>query len=108
MPPEKYKGRCQDVIFTSAEERNNWLADAQKIGLPMSKYILEMARRGREKESPGFQGIERSKEIAELREEIQDLHRKLGDTEKLLSRAEGELFKLRHNVYPGSRRFALL
>ena len=85
MPPEKYKGRCQDVIFSSAEERNNWLADAQKIGLPMSKYILEMARRGREKEAPGLQGIERSKEIADLREEIQDLHRKLGDTESIVN-----------------------
>jgi hypothetical protein len=108
MPPEKYKGRCQDVIFSSAEERNSWLVDAQKIGLPMSKYILEMARRGREKESPVMQDMERSKEMADLREEIQDLHRKLGGTEKLLSRAEGELFKLRHRsiLDPGDSPFS--
>ncbi|VVB63349.1 Uncharacterised protein [uncultured archaeon] len=108
MPPEKYKGRCQDVIFSSTEERNSWLADAQKIGLTMSKYILEMARRGREKEASGLQGMERSNEMASQRKEIQDLHRKLRDTEKLLSRAEGDLFKLRHMsiMGPGDSPFS--
>ena len=51
MPSEKYGGRIIQVVFQTAKEKNEWLSEAQSSGLPLSRYILELARRGREGES---------------------------------------------------------
>jgi hypothetical protein len=95
MPAGKYKDLYQCVGFPSVEERQKWLEDAQDLGIPFGKYILEMARRGKEKDSS--MPNELTSNFAELREENQDLRRKLTDTEKLLAHIEAENFKLTHS-----------
>lgn len=97
MPSEKYGGRIIQVVFQTAKEKNEWLSEAQSSGLPLSRYILELARRGREGESsrPPVQ----SGEVAQLREENARLRESLGDLEKLHKRAENEAYKLRHASY---------
>jgi hypothetical protein len=99
MPSEKYSGRAHQVIFSSREECNSWLQDAQNAGLTFSKYILEMARRGRDGEAARPAGQEFAQELARLRDENAKLMALESETRKLYEKAEGELFKLRHSPY---------
>ncbi len=97
MPSEKYSNRTVQVIFSSQEECSSWLRDAQKAGLPFTKYILEMARRGRDGEAA--RPVDQSKELVRLREENTRLATSEGELRKLYEKAEGELFKLRNASY---------
>ncbi len=97
MPSEKYQDRTIQVIFPSVEECRAWLHDARNAGMPFTKYILEMARRGREGEL--VRPVGQSGEIAKLREENARLMASEDKLLKLYERAEGELFKLRHASY---------
>jgi hypothetical protein len=105
MPPLKYRGRIQEVNFTSEDERKSWLEDATKMKIPFSKYILEMARLGRLRESS--RPKEMMHDLAAMREENTDLRRKLTETQELLKRTENDLFKLRHSsvLQPGESAF---
>jgi hypothetical protein len=97
MPSEKYRDRTIQVIFSSSEECRSWLGDAQKAGMPFTKYILEMARRGRAGEAS--RPADQSGELTRLREENARLATSEGELRKLYEKAEGELFKLRHASY---------
>ena len=97
MPSGKYSGRSIQVIFSSPDECKTWLQDAIQTGLPFSKYILEMARRGREGEAA--RPPDRSEELARLREENSRLTIAANEARKLYDAAEGELFRLRHSSY---------
>ncbi|MFA6371316.1 MAG: hypothetical protein WCW68_01690 [Methanothrix sp.] len=99
MPSEKYSGRAHQVIFPSREECNSWLQDAQNAGLTFSKYILEMARRGREGEAARPASQELVQDLARLREENARLAASEREARKLYSQAESELFKLRNSPY---------
>lgn len=97
MPSKEYSERAHQVIFSSREECNSWLQAAQKAGMPFSKYILEMARRGREEARPS--GQELVQDLARLREENARLRESEGEARKLYEKAEAELFRLRHSSY---------
>lgn len=97
MPSEKYSTRTTQVTFPSQEEHDAWVDDAAKIKLPLTKYILEMARRGREGEAS--RPVDQSGELTRLKEENANLTASEGELRKLYERAEGELFKLRHASY---------
>jgi len=97
MPSGKYSERSIQVIFSSPEECRTWLQDAIKSGLPFSKYILEMARRGREGEAA--RPPDRSEELARLQAENARLTTAANEARKLYEAAEGELFRLRHSSY---------
>lgn len=97
MPSEEYSKKATQVIFPTIKERSIWLADAQTSGLPLSRYILEMARRGRVGESS--RPHNQSGEVAQLREENARLRGDLGDLRKLYEKSENEAFKLRHASY---------
>jgi hypothetical protein len=101
MPSEKYSERAHQVIFSSREECNSWLQDAQKAGLPFSKYILEMARRGREGEAAHPASQELVQDLAKIREENARLTVSEREARKLYEQSEAELFKLRHSSYAG-------
>jgi hypothetical protein len=98
MPSKKYSDRTTQVTFSSLEEYNAWLQDAQNAGgMPLTKYILEMARRGREGEAA--RPADQSRELTSLREENARLATSEGELRKLYEKAEGELFKLRHATF---------
>ncbi len=97
MPSEKYSERSIQVIFPSPEECRSWLQDALAVGMPFSKYILEMARRGREGEAA--RPLDQTRELEKMREELARLRTSEGELRKLYEAAEGELFRLRHSSY---------
>ena len=97
MPSGKYSGRSIQVIFSSPDECKTWLQDAIKTGLPFSKYILEMARRGRAGEAA--RPPDQSRELEYMKEELAKLRTSEGELRKLYEAAEGELFRLRHSSY---------
>ena len=97
MPSAEYSARTAQVTFPSQEEHDAWIADAAKIKLPLTKYILEMARRGREGEAS--RPVDQSAELSRLREDNAHLRASEGELRKLYEKAEGELFKLRHTSY---------
>jgi hypothetical protein len=99
MPSKEYSERAHQVIFSSREECNEWLQAAQKAGLPFSKYILEMARRGREEARPA--GAELAQDLARIREENARLKASEKEIRQLYERSEAELFKLRYSSYSG-------
>ncbi len=99
MPSKEYAERTVQVIFSSQAECKEWLEDAIKTGMPFTKYILEMARRGREGEANRPANQETAGELARLREENARLAASEGELRKLYELAEGESFKLRHKSY---------
>lgn len=98
MPLPQYSTLRQEVYFSSTEERNSFLEAAKAHGMALSKYIVEMARRGQESEENRPRPVA-AQDLDSLREEI----RKLRDENKLLSmlreKNETELFKLRNEVF---------
>jgi tyrosyl-tRNA synthetase len=99
MPSKEYSERTHQVVFSSREECNSWLQAAQKAGLSFGKYILEMARRGREGEAARPAGQELAQDLVRLREENARLRESEEETRKLYERSEAELFKLRNSSY---------
>jgi hypothetical protein len=97
MPSGKYSERSIQVIFSSPDECKTWLQDALKAGMPFSKYILEMARRGREGEAA--RPLDQTRELEKMKEELARLRISEGELRKLYEAAEGELFRLRHSSY---------
>ncbi len=89
------------VYFENDEELKEWKSDASGRQISFSKYILEMARKGRARESS--RPLAMNNEIVDLRRENAELHRKLADAQKLLNRSESDLFKIRHSsiISPG-------
>ena len=85
------------IYFRSKEELNFWKSEAKEKKVPLSLYLLEMARRGREGEAA--RPPDRSEELARLREENARLTTAAHEARKLYEAAEGELFRLRHSSY---------
>jgi hypothetical protein len=101
--------RTHSVYFQSPEEKLEWENFAKESKVSLSKYILEMARRGKEDRQ------ESSRNYAEELRKLRDENNRLRDDYKLLSmlreRNETELFKLKHSLFlpdnfQGERSFA--
>jgi hypothetical protein len=108
MPDEKYSDRRQDINFASATERSTWFKEAKDLKMPFAKYILEMARRGRERELARPAGTELAQELSDARGSVLQLEKELADTQALLSRAREEIFRLRHSsiLQPGESPYS--
>ena len=52
MPSEKYNNRCLTLYFPSKSEYDKVLDSAKTAQTPLSKYCLEMIRRGMEPRDP--------------------------------------------------------
>lgn len=94
MPSKKYAERTHQVTFASLDENNDWVGAAARIKIPLTKYILEMARRGRDAEA--LRPVDQSKELNKLREDNARLATSERELRGLYERSEAELFKLRH------------
>ncbi len=102
--------RTHSIYFQSPKEKIEWENLARTSKVSLSKYILEMARRGQE---------DRQELVGNLAEELRKLrdeNNRLRDENKLLSmlreKNETELFKLKHSLFlqdnfQGERSFAL-
>jgi hypothetical protein len=89
------KARYVDVYLPSEAAKREWEAEAKKAGLPMSKFILEAveAFRAAQKENQRYDMV---KELAELRDENQELRRELKMKTLLIEKLEAECFKARY------------
>jgi len=101
--------RTHSIYFRSPEEKIEWEKLALKSNVSLSKYILEMARRGQEDR------LEISKNLAEELGKLRDENNRLRDENKLLlmlrEKNETELFKLKNSLFlpenfQGERTFA--
>ncbi|MCJ7444009.1 MAG: hypothetical protein MUO26_05690 [Methanotrichaceae archaeon] len=95
MARSDFRGRVLSVYFASPAMLQAWADEARNNGLNLSRYIIEMAERGRnkiEKKADRLNKIDQSQEIKKLKEE---LHIK----SKLIDRYETELWNLRHKEY---------
>ena len=52
MPSEKYNNRCLTLYFSSKSEYDTTLKAAEAAKVPLSKFCLEMIRRGMEPREP--------------------------------------------------------
>lgn len=100
MPSENYAKKSILVTFPTTTECREWQDAAAKTGLPYSKYILEMARRGREAET-NRPGPEAAADLATIRAENTRLLTTVSELRALYERAEAEIFIQRHRVFTG-------
>jgi len=103
------KARYVDVYLPSEAAKRQWEEDAEKAGLPLSKFVFEAveAFRSAKDERPRSDFI---KELAEVKEEAQKLRADLKLKNMLLEKLEGEVYKARYDSFKevelaeGSRR----
>ncbi len=109
MVAPSLKSRYVDVYLPSEAAKLLWEEDAEKAGLPLSKFVFEVveAFRAAKDEKPRSDII---KELAEIREEAQKLRSELKLKNMLLEKLEGEVYKARYDSFKevelgeGSRR----
>lgn len=92
--------RVCTLYFATDEELIWWKAAASENNASLCRYIIEMARRGREGEAA--RPLDQTREIEKMREELARLRTSEGELRKLYEAAEGELFRLRHSSYAAS------
>lgn len=92
------KARYIDVYLPSKEAKRQWEEDAEKAGIPLSRFIFEAveAFRASKKETPRTDFI---KELAETKEELQKLRSELKMKNLLLEKLEGDVYKARYDSF---------
>jgi flagellar motility protein MotE (MotC chaperone) len=103
------KARYVDVYLPSEAAKREWEEDAEKVGLPLSKFVFEAveAFRAAKDQKPRSDLI---RELAEVKEESQKLRNELKLKNMLLEKLEGEVYKARYDSFKevelgeGSRR----
>lgn len=100
MPSEEYAKKSILVTFPTAKECREWQDAAAKTGLPYSKYLLEMARRGRAAET-SRPGPEAAADLAAIRAENTRLLASVAELRALYERAEADVFALRYRAFGG-------
>jgi hypothetical protein len=92
------KARYVDVYLPSKDVKQQWEEDAEKAGIPLSKFVFEAveAFRVSKKETPRSNFI---KELAEAKEELQKLRSELKMKNLLLEKLEGEVYKTRYDSF---------
>lgn len=97
MPSQEYAERTHQVTFSSSKENSEWISAALGAKRPLNKYVLEMARRGRDAEAN--RPVDHSPELNKLREENTRLSASEAELRRLYEHTEAELFKLRHTSF---------
>ena len=89
------KERYVDIYLPSKEAKHEWEEEAKKAGLSLSKFIfaaVEAFRAGKE-ETPRYEIV---KELAEAKEETQNLRTELKMKTLLLEKLEADVYKARY------------
>ena len=89
------KTRYIDVYLPSEAAKHEWVEDAKKVGLPLSKFVFEAveAFRAAKEEIPRYEMV---KELAEAKEESQKLRTELKMKTMLLEKMDAEVYKARY------------
>lgn len=89
------KARYVNVYLPSEKVKQLWEEDAKKVGLPLSKYVLEAVEsfRSKDDEVPRYELV---KELAKAKEEIEKLRGDLKMKNLLLEKLEAEVYKSRY------------
>lgn len=92
------KARYVDVYLPSEEAKKQWEDDAEKAGIPLSRFVFEAveAFRARRNEKPRSDII---KELADIKEEAQKLRSELKMKNLLLEKLEGDIYKSRYDSF---------
>jgi hypothetical protein len=92
------KARYVDVYLPSEAAKHEWEEEANKAGLPMSKFIFEAveAFRAAKEETPRHEMV---KELAEAKEEVQKLRGELKMKTMLLEKLDADLYKARYDSF---------
>jgi hypothetical protein len=89
------KARYVDVYLPSENAKREWEEEANKAGLPMSKFVFEAveAFRAAKNETPRSDMV---RELAEAKEEAQKLRSELKIKTLLLEKLEADVYKARY------------
>ena len=92
------KTRYVDVYLPSEEAKKRWEEEAEKAGIPLSKFVFEAveAFRASRKET---QRSDLIKELAETKEELQKVRSELKMKNLLLEKLEGDVYKSRYDSF---------
>lgn len=92
------KARYVDVYLPSEEAKKQWEEDAEKAGIPLSRFVFEAveAFRASKREKPRSDLI---KELADIKEEAQKLRSELKMKNLLLEKLEGDVYKARYESF---------
>jgi hypothetical protein len=91
------KPRAIYVYLPSVEQKEKWLARAEKLGVSISKFVTEYVENSlRQEEEPGYKSrSDLWKENSELKQQVKDLARKRRVLETVVDRLEQELRRYR-------------
>jgi hypothetical protein len=89
------KARYVDVYLPSEEAKRDWEEEAERAGLPMSKFVFEAveAFRAAKDDTPKSEIV---RELAEAKEETQRLRNELKMKTLLLEKLEADVYKARY------------
>jgi len=92
------KARYIDVYLPSEAAKHEWEEEANKAGLPMSKFIFEAveAFRAAKDETPRHEMV---RELAEAKEEVQKLRSELKMKTMLLEKLDADLYRARYSSF---------
>ena len=92
------KARYVDVYLPSEAAKHEWEEEANKAGLPMSKFIFEAveAFRAAKDETPRHEMV---RELAEAKEEVQKLRSELKMKTMLLEKLDADLYRARYGSF---------
>ena len=92
------KARYIDVYLPSEAAKHEWVEDAKKAGLPLSKFVFGAveAFRAAKDETPRYEMV---KELAEAKEDAQKLRSELKMKTLLMEKLEADVYKARYTSF---------
>jgi hypothetical protein len=106
MTLPKYNDRRFELYFPSAEDLNRWKSTARESKMPLAKWIYETV----EKNFADKANLrtDQLKELADLKEEVQQLRILVRTKDMLLKKLETELYKSKYAAFEDAQNEGIL
>jgi hypothetical protein len=98
MTLPKYNDRRFELYFPSAEDLKRWKSIAEAAKMPLAKWIYETVEQHQAIKEAGLR-TDQLKELADLKEEVQQLRGMVRIKDTLLQKLETELYKSKYAVF---------
>jgi len=98
MTLPKYNDRRFELYFPSAEDLDRWKSIAREAKMPLAKWIYETVEQHLAVEEAGLR-TDQLKELADLKEEVQQLRGMVRTKDTLLQKLESELYKSKYGAF---------
>jgi hypothetical protein len=98
MTLPKYNDRRFELYFPSAEDLMRWKSIAEAAKMPLAKWIYETVEQHQAIKEAGLR-TDQLKELADLKEEVQQLRGMVRIKDTLLQKLETELYKSKYAVF---------